>query len=76
MYPIRLLTLTEVARLLRRDPRGLKKIAKTVQPVASAMIGGREVGLYRADQFKPDQNYDAQRTRTGACLGENQALTK
>jgi hypothetical protein len=52
----RLLTLTEIARLLNLDTRNVKRLQKlrNIQPVAEAAFRGKVVGLYRMDQFGKD----------------------
>jgi hypothetical protein len=51
----RLLTLTEVARLLNRDTRNLKTLQRlrNIQPIAETSFRGKLVGLYLIDQFEP-----------------------
>jgi hypothetical protein len=50
--PIKLYTLTDVARKLGRDYRGIRdreSISKT--PVAVVIIGGKEMKLFKLEQF-------------------------
>jgi hypothetical protein len=50
--PTRLYTLTDVARKLGRDYRGIRdrdSLSKT--PAAVAVIGGKEMKLFKLEQF-------------------------
>jgi hypothetical protein len=50
--PIKLYTLTDIARKLGRDYRGIRdRDSISRQPVAVTVIGGREMKLYRLEQF-------------------------
>jgi len=48
--PIRLYSLTEIARKLGRDTRFLKKRV-CAEPVAVVAVGGYDVKLYRLEDF-------------------------
>jgi len=47
---MRLYTLTQIARLLGRDYRGLKKRNKA-HPIATVDVGGYNVKLFNLEQF-------------------------
>jgi hypothetical protein len=49
--PEKLHTLTSIARTLGLDYRRVRDKMEKPQPVATVTINGREVALYRRDQF-------------------------
>jgi hypothetical protein len=50
--PIKLYTLTDIARKLGRDYRGIRdRDLRVSQPAAVTVIGGREMKLYKLEQF-------------------------
>ncbi len=59
MDALRLYTLTEIARLLGRDYRGLKK-QTDFDPVAVTSGGGYEIKLFSLEQFGLEQETEKQ----------------
>jgi hypothetical protein len=53
----RLLTLTEISRLLNRDTRNVAREVKArqVQPIAQALFRGKLTGLYKLEQFTSEE---------------------